>query len=181
MLGLLLVNPACFDFSSNCKSYAMDVVMRVDWGPVFCKPYTRYLGWLCLVWTCGVNRGFCKWLYQRSTWVFLWWTGELSATRYCCGITLFVVRFHQKYTYIWNRGFCLQGTFVLYRCCVPVYFLCWCSIIVFYVGIRFHKLCRITGLLSTQVQCRPEINGHSGGCLNIKMLSYQYKDPHVKD
>ena len=44
-----------------------------------------------------------------------WWT------RYCCGITLFVVRFHQKYTYIWNRGFCLQGTFVLYRCCVPVY------------------------------------------------------------
>ena len=122
MLGLLLVNPACFDFSSNCKSYAMDVVMRVDWGPVFCKPYTRYLGWLCLVWTCGVNRGFCKWLYQRSTWVFLWWTGELSATRYCCGITLFVVRFHQKYTYIWNRGFCLQGTFVLYRCCVPVYF-----------------------------------------------------------
>ena len=28
-----------------------------------------------------------------------------------------------KYTYIWNRGFCLQGTFVPYRCCVPVYFL----------------------------------------------------------
>ena len=53
----------------------------------------------------------------------LWWTGELSATRYCCGITSFVVqRFHQKYIYIWNRGFCLQGTFVLYRCCVPVYF-----------------------------------------------------------
>ena len=36
----------------------------------------------------------------------------------------FVVQcFHQKYTYIWNRGFCLQGTFVLYRCCVPVYSL----------------------------------------------------------
>ena len=29
---------------------------------------------------------------------------------------------HRKYTFIWNRGFCLQGTFVLYCRCAPVHF-----------------------------------------------------------
>ena len=28
---------------------------------------------------------------------------------------------HRKYTFIWNRGFCLQWTFVPYCRCVPVY------------------------------------------------------------
>ena len=70
------------------------IVFRVDLG---CKSWV-----------------FVKWLFWRSTWFFLWSTGELSATWYCCGITSFVVqRFHQKYRYIWIRGFCLQGTFVL--------------------------------------------------------------------
>ena len=91
--------------------------------PVFyfssnCKPYT----WvdLCFVWTCVETVGFVIWLFWRSTWVFWWWTGELSQhdTAVVSLCLLVVLCLHRK-IYVYLKPWILSS-----RNICPVLLLC---------------------------------------------------------
>ena len=89
-----------FDFSSNCKPYTW-----VD---------------LCFVWICVETVGFVIWLFWRSTWVFLWWTGELSQhdTAVVSLCLLVVLCLHRK-IYVYLKPWILSS-----RNICPVPLLC---------------------------------------------------------
>ena len=91
--------------------------------PVFyfssnCKPYT----WvdLCFVWTCVETVGFVIWLFWHSTWVFWWWTGELSQhdTAVVSLCLLVVLCLHRK-IYVYLKPWILSS-----RNICPVPLLC---------------------------------------------------------